>query len=352
MTRPTPTRPPRERRPLSLWIVTVALPLIVWAVAVTVQLAWLPSLPDPVAIHWGGGDGPDGFAPAWVSVALTAGLGAGLTGLFAFFVGFGRGPVPTATHKLLASMSLAVSVFVGTLVTASLGVQRGLDDARDAPDLGGWVGLSLLGAGAVAVAAWFALPKAVRVGDSAEPARPLALAPGERGVWIATVRVPTAIAVVILAAIGLSLVAAGFAVAVTGGVLWPVLAAPALLVVLCALGLVWRVRVDASGLTVRSLPFGWPRRRIRAADIASVSVVQVDPVAQFGGYGWRWAPGGGMGVIVRPGEGILVVTRDDRRFTISVDDAQTGAALLATLSASATESGDGGRSGGSGRQIR
>ncbi|QNO36738.1 DUF1648 domain-containing protein [Protaetiibacter sp. SSC-01] len=333
MTAAASARPTRERRPLSLWIVTVALPLIVWGAAVAVQLAWLPSLPDPVAIHWGSGTGPDGFAPAWVSVALTAGLGVGLTGMFAAFVGIGPGPVPTSTHKLLAVMSLGVSLFVGSIVTASLGIQLGLDDARDAADIDGWMPLAFaLGAVAAGIA-WFALPKAVHAEDAATPARPLELAPGERSAWIATVRMPTSVVAIVVSAIGLTIVMMSFVVAVTDGAAWPLFLVPVLLLVLCGLGLVWRVRVDATGLTVRSLPFGWPRRRIRAADIASVSVAHVDPTSQFGGWGWRWAPGGGTGVITRAGEGILVVTRDDRRFTVSVDDAATAAALLAAYSA-------------------
>lgn len=332
MTGTTTTRPQRERRPLSLWIVTVALPLIVWAVAVAVQLAWLPALPNPVAIHWGSGAGPDGFAPAWASIALTAGLGVGLTGLFAAFVGFGPGPVPSATHKQLAVMSLATSIFVGSIVTGSLGVQVGLDDARDAPAIDGWMPLALVAGVACAVAAWFALPKAVRSDAGATPAEPLVLAPGERGVWIATTRMSTRAIAIVVAAIGLAVAAIAFAVAASDGAAWPLVVVPVFLLALCSIALVWRVRVDPAGLTVRSLPFGRPRRRIAVADIASVSVVQVDPTSQFGGWGWRWAPDGGTGVITRAGEGVLVVTRDGRRFTVTVDDAGTAAGLLAAYS--------------------
>ena len=53
-------------------------------------------------------------------------------------------------------------------------------------------------------------------------------------------------------------------------------------------------------------------RRIRVADIESVKMVQVEPLAEFGGWGWRWTPVGGLGVVARAGEGILVVLRDGR----------------------------------------
>lgn len=323
------TRRPRTRQPLSIWIVAVVLPLIVTAVAVAVQLAWLPALPDPVAIHWDGDGGPDGFAPAWVAVALTAALGVGLTALFAVFLATARGASPTATHKLLATTSLGVSVLVGALVTASLGIQRGLADARDAGGLDGWLALGFGVAVVVGVGAWVLLTRAVSPASDAVTARPLRLDPGERSVWIATTRLSTGAAVAIVAAIGFAIAACVFAIAVTDGAVWPIAGVPILLLAMCAVGLVWRVRIDPTGLTVRSQPFGWPRNRIPVADIAEVETSQVDPLAEFGGYGWRWAPGRSFGVVTRAGEAIEVTRRDGRRFTLTVDDAATGAALLA-----------------------
>ncbi|MBN9140020.1 MAG: DUF1648 domain-containing protein [Micrococcales bacterium] len=347
MTRTT-ARPPRARLPFSVWIVAVALPVVVWGAAVALQLAWLPQLPDPVAIHWGPG-GADGFASPSSSIALTAGLGVGLTGLFALVLATVRGASPTVTHKLLAVISLVTSVFTGFTVTASLGVQLGLDDARDAPDFGGWAVVGLAAAAVVGVIAWLVLPRAVRPGEEVAEVAPLPLVPGERSAWIATVRIGTAIAVVIVSAVGLVTVSTVAAVIVSGGLIWPLLLFPLLLIAMSATSIVWRVRVDATGLTVRSVPLGWPRRRIRVADIESVKTVQVEPLAEFGGWGWRWTPVGGLGVVARAGEGILVVLRDGRRFTVTVDDAETGAALLAGYVASAPGSGERGPQDGSAR---
>jgi hypothetical protein len=329
------TRPPRTRLPLSIWAVGVIAPALVWVAAVVVQLAWLPELPDSVAIHWGA-DGPDGFAAPWTTIALTAGLGAGLTAIFALIMATTRGAGPTAVHKLLAVVSLGTALFTGITASASLGVQRGLDDAREAPDFGGWaaaaVGVALL----VAVIAWFALPKAARTGDDAAVAEPLRLSPGERSAWLATVQVPGGVIAVLVVGLGIAVAATAFAVAVAGGRMWPLLLVPVVVLALSAMGIAWRVRVDAAGLTVRSLPFGWPRRRIRLDQIDAVKTVQVNPIAEFGGWGWRWGAAG-TGVVVREGQGILVVLRDGRRFTVTVDDAATGAALLAAYAASATE---------------
>lgn len=323
----------RSRMPLSVWIVAVVLPLLVGLVAIAVQLAWLPELPDPIAIHWGT-DGPDGFAPAWTAIALTAGFTIGVVGLFAGMLAAARGPAPTAIHKLLAVSSLFVSVALGGTLTASVGIQRGLDDGADAPDITAWViGFLLVGLGAAAIA-WVLLPKSVVPAAELSPAEPLRLSPGERSVWIAETRLSGGAVTVILFAVGFAVAATVFAIVVSDGLVWPLVFIPVLLLVMCVSGISWRVRVDPAGLTVRSQPFGWPRTRIAASDIASVDTSHVEPLAEFGGYGWRWAPGRNFGVITRSGEAIEVTRRDGRRFTVTVDDATTGAALLAAYARS------------------
>lgn len=320
-------RPARTPLPFSLWTVGVILPSVVWAAAVVVQLTWLPRLPDPIAIHWGS-EGPDGFGAAWTSVALTAGLGVGLTLLFALILTTARGTAPTVVHKIIAVVSLGTALFTCITVSASLGVQLGLDDAHAAPGFGGWAAVAIGVAVLAAVVAWIVLPKAVRPGDDAAAAAPLALAPGERSAWIATIRVAPGIVAVLAVGLGIAVAATVFAVAVSGGRVWPLLFVPLVILLIAGTGFAWRVRVDATGLTVRSLPYGWPRRRIDIRQIASVKTVHVNPLAEFGGWGWRWGVAG-AGVVAREGQGILVVLRDGRRFTVTVDDAETGAALLA-----------------------
>lgn len=348
MNAPTTARPPRARLALSIWIVTVAVPLVVGAAAVALQLAWLPQLPDPIVTHWGP-SGPDGFGPAWSAPVLTAGLSLGLTGMFAVFLATARRPAPTPSHKFLAVLSAATTVFLGTTVTASLAVQRGLTDARDAPGVEAAIALALAGALIVGVVAWFTLPKSVRIHPDATPAEALPLAPGERSVWIATTRVAGGAIVAILAATGASIAAAVFTVAATDGTMWPIVFVPLLFVAAAAIAISWRVRVGPEGLLVRSLPFGWPRVRIRTAEIASVSTPHIEPLAEFGGWGWRWSPGGGFGVVSRSGAAIDVLRHDGRRFVVTVDDASTGAALLAAYVASAAETGERGSQTGSAR---
>lgn len=324
----TPTRP-RSRMPLAAWIFAVAVPIVVGLAGIALQLVWLPVVPDPLAIHWNGADEPDGFAPPVGIVVLSALMAVGLPTLFGVVLATSRGPAPTATHKLLVATSALVSTLVTVALTASVGIQRGLDDARDAGGITGWL-LAGLAAGVVLAAiAWFALPRAVAADPHATTVQPLELAPGERGAWITSTRPTIGIVAVILGAVVVVVAASVLAIAVAGATAWPVAIAPIALLVAAATSLAWRVRVDGAGLTVRSMPFGWPAVVIPVSDIARVETVAVEPLSEFGGYGWRWAPGRSFGVIARRGEAIEVERHDGRRFTVTVDDAARGAALLA-----------------------
>jgi hypothetical protein len=89
------------------------------------------------------------------------------------------------------------------------------------------------------------------------------------------------------------------------------------------------VTVDRRGLTVSLGPFGWPRVRVPADDVAEVTVAEISPM-QFGGWGYRIVPGG-SGVILRAGEALIVTRRSGRRFTVTVDNADTAAGLLTAV---------------------
>ena len=89
------------------------------------------------------------------------------------------------------------------------------------------------------------------------------------------------------------------------------------------------VTVDRRGLVVSLGALGWPRLRVPADDIVSVTAGDVSP-AQFGGWGYRIVPGG-SGVVMRSGPALIVTRRSGRRFTVTVDDAGTAAGLLTGL---------------------
>ena len=74
-----------------------------------------------------------------------------------------------------------------------------------------------------------------------------------------------------------------------------------------------------------------PHKHIPLSDIRAVKVVDVHPTRDFGGWGWRWAGDGRSGIVLQVGPGIEVTQSSGRRFIVTVDDATTGAGVLAAL---------------------
>lgn len=106
------------------------------------------------------------------------------------------------------------------------------------------------------------------------------------------------------------------------------LAVMPLLLTLITLRSVIDVRVDATGLTVRSL-LGRPRLHVPASDIVRAEVREhVSPLSEFGGHGWRTSPGGTVGVVVREGAAVVVRRGEERPLLVTVDDAPGAAAAV------------------------
>ena len=92
--------------------------------------------------------------------------------------------------------------------------------------------------------------------------------------------------------------------------------------------------MDGTGLTVRLL-IRRPRIQVPLDEIIEAEVVTVRPIAEFGGWGLRIGAAGRAGVVLRSGPALQVTRTSGRAFVVTVDDAQTGAALLNTLAARA-----------------
>ncbi|MGW6392509.1 DUF1648 domain-containing protein [Streptomyces sp. NPDC055103] len=167
----------------------------------------------------------------------------------------------------------------------------------------------------------------------------LPLAPGEAAGWSRDTgsRALTALAVLALAAAPVTLLVATWPGALLG-LLGLVVGVPGL-----ALARV-RVTVDRHGLTVRSALVHRPRVRIPLDGVADASVREIDPLADFGGWGYR-VRAHRTGVVTRSGEALVVRrrkgsmgsegstghTESGREFVVTVPDARTAAALLNTL---------------------
>lgn len=308
-------------------LVAVGVPAVVVVAALALQLAALPSLPNPVAINWGT-DGPDGFAPPWLTVLLTAVLGAGIPALM---VGssmsglHGNGP----SYRFLGALVPAITTMFCLMLTWGQLMQAGLADARQAPGIGVPVLCSLVAALAVGAACWLVQPKQEQPTTTAAQ-EPLPLAAGERAVWFRETTLALPALLLILGA--LTAVAAGALLAwvwAEPAVAWVLTGVTVVLAAAAATSTAFRVRVDNSGLTVTSV-VGFPRFHVPLADIRDAEAVSVVPAAEFGGWGLRWVPGR-FGVVVRTGPALQVNRRTGRQFVVTVDDAATGAALLQAL---------------------
>lgn len=332
--------PEIRRARTAFWWVGVILPLALIALATIVVLAWLPDVPEPAAIHWGL-DGADGFGPRWTPLALLIGLGGGTVLLFALIALFSHrlpqkgaaAPIPqpqwSATARLLGAVSLGTAGMLAMLAIASTAAQRGLTDAADAADITPWVPVLLLVMLGLAVAGWFLQPSVPVLPDSSgAAATPLPLAEHERAVWMKTVtvartgQVVLGIGVFVVVAMSVLLLAQGIAAG------WIAAGVALVLVVLVSTGLTFRVRASAAGLRVRSVA-GWPRVEILPAEIASARAVQVDPFAEFGGWGYRFGMDGRRGIVLRKGDALEVTRTNGRVFVVTVDDAATAASVLA-----------------------
>jgi len=315
-------------------LAAVLIPAALTALAVVIQLIALPHVPDPIALHWGADGEPNGFGAPWLSIVLTVVVGFGIPLLIALsaLAGLRRGD-RGATYRLLGATALFVATLMVVLGTWTFVAQVGLTSGADAPS----VIVALLVAFAAAVGAgilgWFLQPD--------EPYRPTRLAEqaaielmdAERAAWLQRTQIARAGAIVLGAA--LALLVAMTLITLRGGApaeaVVILIIATLVLAGLIATTLAFHVRVDASGLTVNSV-VGIPRVHVPLGDIARVEAVDVNPMGEFGGWGLRWAPGGGFGVVLRSGPAIRVHRRNGKTFTVTVEDAATGAALLGALS--------------------
>ncbi|WP_201308736.1 DUF1648 domain-containing protein [Puerhibacterium puerhi] len=327
MTPRTTTRRWRARRGTSRRhapvLVAGGVGLALAVVAAAVAWGWRDELPDPVASHWSGARA-DGFMSLEADLAVMVGTSAAFVALF---VAIGvRAGQSAAARKVAAAGAVGLSALMAVLVPGSLAAQRGLADAADAPNPGTATALSFAAMVALGAAAWFAVPgdpPSRADGPVPADAPRVPLGDGERAVWLRRAAGGVGIA------IGAVAVLVAVSSALASGT-WGTLVVPLVLALVLAAMFAFTVRVDATGLTVRSA-LGWPRSHVPADEIERASVVQVRPFGDFGGWGWRIGRDGRVGVVLRAGEGLLVERSGGRSLVVTVDDAATAAALLNTM---------------------
>ncbi|MFS0703226.1 DUF1648 domain-containing protein [Cellulomonas sp. 179-A 9B4 NHS] len=318
-----PRTPAPDRHRLATVLLCGVVPLAVVGTSTAVALSWAPELPDPVAIHWGP-SGVDGYGslPGIVLGTAAIALGVAAAALVLALV-VGR---QASVRRMSAGLATGLAVGLSALVLGVLHAQRGLADAGAVGDVGGAVGLMIAGGlVAGALAAW------VTPGDRPRPAEApvavdaprVALAEHERAAWARTASGRPGL---VIGGAATALVAV-LAVALHLPALWLLVVA---LVALLGSMTVFRVRVDATGLTARSA-LGWPTLRVPLDEVEEARATTVDPLAEFGGWGYRVGVGGRVGVVLRRGEALEVRRTGERVTVVTVDDAATAAALLNTL---------------------
>lgn len=321
-------------------------PLALLTAALVLVLVWIPRMPNPAATHWSGSGAPDGFGSPWSYVWILLFMGHGFVLMLWAFVVFGsRMPAPSpkrqtpiwsANQRFLAAFAAGFAVLMTITMLASVVSQLDIADAADARGIGAPLAIGLGAWIAVAVLGWFVQPKVEITRAEGRPSEPLPLAASERAVWFGEVRpsktflwvtglaiLAVAASVVFMFAVPTDAVARGISI---GALL--------LIVGLSLTSTLFRVRIDAAGLVARSF-IGWPVFRLPADDVQSVEAGQINPLAEFSGWGMRWSVGR-FGIVMRTGEGIIATRKDGRIFAITVDDAETAAAALAASASAAT----------------
>lgn len=311
-------------------LVTLVLPAAVATVGLIVQLAALPHAPARIPAYWGGSDAPTDGAPGWLPLVLTVVLGFGLPAVFGLssLPSLRRGDRSPA-FRIFGAQALGISVFL-TITTASpllqsIGTTPSAEHRGWLPIVAGFT----LGV-AAALVGWFLQPKGSRLPPE-RAVTPLELAPSERAAWMNTASLPIPAVAVITAVTTIVALKAGleWAAGDPHAIAAILTAVALLLIALLATTAAFRVRVDARGLSVRSM-LGMPRFRVAPQEVGSVAVVDARSLGVPGSWGIRVLPGR-VTIVMRSTTGIRVTRRDGRIFFVTVDDAATGAALLEAL---------------------
>lgn len=311
--------------------VAFAIPATLTTAVVLLILAWRADLPDPLAIHWGGGGGPDGFGSLTSVILVTLALGLGVPALItATTLPLLRSGARGANFRFMGSLAASFAMLSAVLNVWSVAMQRGVADAHDGPSVLPAVGAAFAAAVAAGVAAWSFQPRQATVVEGLQHGASLHLRDGERAVWMRTATTGRLASVLIASVI---VATAGGALAMwqwgEGTAAWILLGTSALLFLTFAATTTFHVRVDEAGLSVVSA-LGVPRLHVALDDVADAGVAVVNGFAEFGGWGVRQRPGA-MGVILRDGESLQVTRRNGKRLVVTVDDAATAAALLMAL---------------------
>lgn len=311
-------------------VALAALPFVLALAADLILFAtWRVRLPARMASHFVGNGQADDHASRGSYIAIVVVLFAGIGALWVLMAVAGK--FTGRSYGRVVASGYAVAGGLGYLMAAVLYVN--VDAAQDAQGRAQDVSFPMwhlaVGVGVAALAFGLGLLLAALLPQEGAPAgrRPVAggdrieLADGEIAGWARSAGTWW------LPLVPLVVLGGGFVLLFTAD--W-IAAIPAFVVgVLLAVFARPYVTVDRRGLTVSGV-LPWPRIRIPLDRIEAADSRKINPLAEYGGWGYRIQPGR-TGVIIRSGEGIVADLAGGRQFAVTVEDSATAAALLNTL---------------------
>ncbi|MEV5240394.1 DUF1648 domain-containing protein [Streptomyces cinnamoneus] len=304
-------------------LVAVVPPVLAAAAVLATFLSVRDRLPDRMAVHIGGGGHADGFSGQGSFLATALGVLVGDGVLFGALASWIR--TNPGVQRVIAVIGGAVAVLTGWLIVAVLLANTDVADASSVTLPGVRAALAFAAAALYAAVGWLVCGKAEEAetvsGPSAGAGR-LPLGDFETAGWT---RVTGSR---VLPVTGALVAATGIVVGFTTG--W--LPALPLLITGVPMALLTgaRVTADRRGITVTPSLAPWPRLNVPLERIAEAGHRTVNPVRDFGGWGYRARPGA-SGIVLRSGDAISARLTTGSEFVVTVDDAATAAALLNTL---------------------
>ena len=332
--RPSP-RPsgPRWGRDAVAALVCGVLPVALLVTAVAVPASSWSRLPARVADHWTATGTANDTAPRLVPFLLLGAIVlAGAAIVWASWAAARSGrPVanPGGGRTLVGTGLFMMSVGTAAVVMVTVANLGGGGSRSASVGAGGLIAMAgvpiaLTGGATYLLRRYGGLSAHGAAGDSAGVSAPtIGLRAGERAVWTGRARGRRAWAIAAI------LVAGG---AVTQAVTGQWVTTVVLLVVGVLVSAFTSVRVTAGarGVTVGYGPFGLRLTRFPLRRIAAAEAVDRTSAHSFG-YRGSLLLFGAAAVIVRPGPALRLTLRDGKTFLVTVDDAETGAALLNDL---------------------
>jgi len=314
------------RRARRVTLVSALVSLAIIAVAALIAHSWRYLLPTQLVAHWNSAGEPT-RTTTLTRMLLPFLIGGPATIALFTAIGIGMGN-DANTRKWIGAMNIWAGLFFGGYIITPLWFQRGLDGSEpiqmNALILGIIIGISTVGL----LTTWALLP-----GDPKMPAItaiPHDAARSEvngtqRAVWYRRIYLGLQGKLVYG---GCVLLICTMTFIMHSLLMWFFAGIIALLVFS---QLSYKITINSTGISFRSI-CGWPRGHVPIEEIVAASVTEVDPLAHFGGFGWRMGFGENRtGIVLRTGEALRIERTGGRVLYITTDDAENAVALINTF---------------------